>query len=78
MLPTPFSFLSLLSLNLSLFRTRSLLSHSRGAIRSLSGRCLRFSAIARGEPVVLHLDRIRISPSVSLSRPLLVSIGFVC
>ena len=37
-----------------------LLSHSRGAIRSLSGRCLRFSAIARGEPVVLHLDRIRI------------------
>lgn len=35
------------------------LSHSRGAIRSLSGRCLRFPAIARGEPVALHSDRIR-------------------
>lgn len=54
------SLFSSASLSLHPSRTFCLPSHSRRAVRSLSGRCLRFSAIARGEPVVLHLDLIRI------------------
>lgn len=60
---SPSLFLSLslrfLFLSLNLFDLSCLPSHSREAIRSLSGRCLRFPAIAWGEPVALHSDRIR-------------------
>jgi len=59
--PSLFLSLSLrfLFLSLNLFDLSCLPSHSREAIRSLSGRCLRFPAIAWGEPVALHSDRIR-------------------
>lgn len=52
-------FLRFLFLSLDSFDLSALPSHSRDAIRSLSGRCLRFPAIARGEPVALHSDRIQ-------------------
>lgn len=60
--PPPSFFLSLYAFSFFLSTcsiSSALPSHSREAIRSLSGRCLRFPAIAWGEPVALHSDRIR-------------------
>lgn len=69
------SFAAFSSFLSALVRSLRLPSHSRGAIRSLSGRCLRFPAIARGEPVALHSDRIRTAlflPTVSGRSPSLL------